>query len=54
MEKESQIAEALLEVAAAIRSLGLNDAHTQMGAIELLSKEVRNVAEILNSAVDKM
>ena len=48
-----EIAEAIEGVVVALRRLGLNDAATSMGALELLSKEIKEgserIAEGLNS-----
>lgn len=43
-----KIADALLEVASALRALGNNNAATEMGAIEGLAKEVHGVSESLD------
>lgn len=42
------IAVAIKELAGAMRKLGLSDAATQMGAMELLAKEVKGVASALD------
>ena len=46
------IAAALMEVAAAIHRLGLAEASTPMGAIEVLAKEVKESGEAIASALD--
>lgn len=53
MGEINEVAEAIKDVAVALRVLGLNDAATSMGALELLSKEIKEgserIAEGLNS-----
>lgn len=53
MDEINEVAEAIKDVAVALRVLGLNDAATSMGALELLSKEIKEgserIAEGLNS-----
>ncbi len=45
IEDEELLAEALEKIAKALSNLGLGNAATQMGAIELLSKEVKEGSE---------
>lgn len=45
---EVNIVDALLYVGSKIKELGINDADTRMGAIELLSKEVKEVGDALH------
>lgn len=45
------IADALMELAQAVRALGLNGASTNMGAIEVLSKEVRDGMDSIAEAI---
>lgn len=47
-----QLAEAALEVARQLNKLGLNQASTDLGAIEVLAQEVRGVAAALDSIAD--
>jgi hypothetical protein len=42
---KNQYAESIEKIAEALRNLGLGNADTQMGAIELLSKEVKEGSE---------
>jgi len=44
---------ALREIVDAIRSLGTNNAHTELGAIELLSKEIKEGLEHVADSFDR-
>ncbi|WP_148219197.1 hypothetical protein [Azospirillum sp. B510] len=46
----TRLADAQLETAQALRKLGLNDATTRMGAVELLAREASRIADALGSA----
>ena len=50
--EENDTAQALIAIANALDRLGLNDAATSMGAIEALSKEVRDGFRLLAASVD--
>lgn len=45
------IARALNDVAKSLRELGVNDAATPMGAVEMLAKEVKDGADRLSYAI---
>lgn len=46
-----QCAEAMHSIARALNHLGLNDAATRMGAIEVLAKEIKEGSEQIASAL---
>jgi len=48
---EKSIADAILAVATELKSLGNNDADTKLGAIENLSKQIKDGAEGIASAL---
>ncbi len=48
-----ELADAQQKTAIAITRLGLNDAATPMGAIEMLSLETKRIAEALNAISEK-
>ena len=56
MSEEFSLTDAITEVATALHRLGIRDAATPMGAVEILSLEVRNgsaaIAEALNNVAD--
>ena len=51
IEDEEMLANALEQIAKALSNLGLGNAATQMGAIELLSKEVKEGSERIAEAL---
>lgn len=52
--KAANVVDALASSAAALRRLGLNNAQTGMGAIELLAKEVRDGSASVAAALDRI
>lgn len=53
LEEPTPVSQAIIAAAKAIQNLGTGDAATRMGAIELLSMELKNGLELIAQAIEQ-